>query len=197
MRETVSLAFITALQLLPPRQRAALILQDVLGYRAQEAAEILDSTEDSVTSALKRARATLHERHPSAETAPPPIRKSPEERAIVEQFTDAFESHDLDGLVALLTANVRFSMPPLPLVWEGAERARLFLAAMEFPGRRLVATRANGQPAFALYLPDPHGGPLRAAGLLVLTLAGKRITEITRFETGVLPYFGMPRTLPA
>jgi RNA polymerase sigma-70 factor (ECF subfamily) len=193
--ESVSLAFVTALQLLPPRQRATLILRDVLGYPAAEVAGFLESTEESVTSALKRARATLQKQVIADENARPPVPSSAAERALVERFTRAFESHDLDGLVGLLTQQVRFSMPPLPFVWDGRDRARQFLAAMTFAGRRLVPTRANGQPAFGLYLPDPHGGALHAAGLLVVTLAEDKISAITRFDSSVLSYFGLPRTL--
>lgn len=196
-REAVSLAFVTALQLLPPRQRAVLILRDVLGYHAKEVAQILDSTEESVTSALKRARATLQPRLPaSGQRDEPPLPHSAVERELVERFTQAFESHDVDGVVALLTHDVWFTMPPMPFEWQGLERARQFLTAVAAPGRRLVATRANGQPAYGLYLPDPHAGVFHAVGLLVLTLAGDRISAITRFDNSVLRYFDLPRTLP-
>jgi RNA polymerase sigma-70 factor (ECF subfamily) len=195
-REAVSLAFITALQLLPPRQRAVQILRDVLGYPAREVAQILGATEQSVTSALKRARATLQLKLPpmgQRELPPPP--KSAAERELVERFTRAFESSDLDGIVGLLTEDVWFTMPPVPFEWQGRDRALRFLAAMwQMPGRRLVASRANGQTAFALYLPDPRTRLLHAMGLLVLTLEGDRIAAIARFETSVLPYFGLPRT---
>jgi RNA polymerase sigma-70 factor (TIGR02960 family) len=196
-REAVSLAFVTALQLLPPRQRAVQILRDVLGYRAKEVAQILGATEASVTSALKRARATLQLRLPRPdERAQPPPSRSAAERALVERFTRAFESSDLESIVGLLTEDVSFTMPPLPFEWQGRDRALRFLKAMwQIPARRLVATRANGQPAFGLYLPDPHAGVLRAMGLLVLTLAGDRISAITRFENDALPYFTLPRTL--
>ncbi len=199
-KEAVSLAFVTALQLLPPRQRAVLILRDVLGYHASEVALTLDSSEESVTSALKRARATLQERLPDAggrDLALSP--RSEAESALVERFTRAFESSDLDGVVQLLTEDVWFAMPPMPYEWQGPANARQFLAAM-WAGqtrRRLVRTRANGQPAFALYFPDLHGGIMHAVGFLVLTLAGDRISAITRFENSVLPYFDLPRTLPS
>jgi RNA polymerase sigma-70 factor (ECF subfamily) len=199
-REAISLAFVTALQLLPPRQRAVLILRDVLGFHASEVAQILESTEESVTSALKRARATLKSRFPPAgggDPAPPP--NSGAERDLIERFTQAFESSDVDGLVALLTKDVWFSMPPLPFEWHGHDRARQFLTAMAItfgPGRPLIPTRANGQPAFCLYVGDPHGSILHSGGLLVLTLAGTRISAITRFDNSVLPFFGFPRTLP-
>jgi hypothetical protein len=126
----------------------------------------------------------------------PPRPQSAAEHDLVERFTRAFESIDVEGVVQLLTDDVWFSMPPIPFQWQGRDRALLFLTAAQGPGRRLVATRANGQPAFGLYLPDPHAGVLHAVGLLALTLAGDRISAITRFDNGVLPYFGLPRTLP-
>ena len=198
-REAVSLAFVTALQLLPPRQRAALILRDVLGYHAREVAQILDSTEESVSSALKRARATLESRFARAEEAEqPPPPKSAAEQELVERFTRALESSDVHGVVGLLTEDVLFTMPPLPFEWQGHDRALRFLTVVtswQGPGLRLVATRANGQPAFGLYLPDPHTRVLHAMGLLVLTLAGDRISAIARFDNSVLSHFALPRTL--
>ena len=197
-RESISLAFITALQLLPPRQRAALILRDVLGFHASEAARVLDSTEESVTSALKRARAALERHQRSPEPAPRP--GSAAERRLVDELTRAFEAADVDGIVALLTEDVWLTMPPLPLEYQGRELAARFLVATAFrPGwtARLIPTRANGQPAFGVYVRDPHAPVLHANGLLVLTLAGDQISAITRFDTSVLPRFGLPRSLPA
>jgi RNA polymerase sigma-70 factor (ECF subfamily) len=199
-REAVSLAFVTALQLLPPRQRAVLVLRDVLGFHAEEVAEVLESTEESVTSALKRARRTLQLRlaeDRDREAPPPP--NSDAERELVEQFTRAFEAQDVDGIVALLTEDVSLTMPPLPFEYVGPEGARLFLAAAvayQGPRPRLIATRANGQPAFGLYIRDPRAGIFHALGVLVITLAGGRIAAITRFDNSVLRYFGLPRTVP-
>jgi RNA polymerase sigma-70 factor (TIGR02960 family) len=198
-REAVSLAFVTALQLLPPRQRAVLILRDVLGFHAREVAQVLDSTEESVTSALKRARATLQRGLPgSGEREQPPAPGSAAERELVERFTRAFEAKDVHGIVSLLTQDVWLTMPPIPLEYQGHDRADRFLTAtatwLERP--RLVATRANGQPAFGVYVRDPQAPVLHAIGLLVLTLAGDRISAITRFDTSMLAYFGLPRTLP-
>jgi RNA polymerase sigma-70 factor, ECF subfamily len=151
-REAISVAFVTALQLLPPRQRAVLILRDVLGFRASEAAGILDCTEESVTSALK------------------------------------------------LTEDAWLIMPPVPLRYQGRELAARFWAATAFrPGRsaRLVPTRANGQPAFGLYIRDPQASVAHASGILVLTLAGRQISVVTGFpDNSALPIFGLPRTLP-
>jgi len=198
-REAVSLAFVTALQLLPPRQRAVLILRDVLGFHAREVAQVLDSTEESVTSALKRARATLQRQLPrSAEREQAPAPGSAAERELVERFTRAFEAKDVPGIVSLLTEDVWLTMPPIPLEYQGHDLADRFLTAtatwLERP--RLVATRANGQPAFGIYVRDPQAPVLHAIGLLVLTLAGDQISAITRFDTSTLAYFGLPRTLP-
>ena len=198
-RETVSLAFVTALQLLPPRQRAVLILRDVLEFHAREVAQVLDSTEESVTSALKRARATLQRRLPgSGEREQPPAPGSAAERELVERFTRAFEAKDVHGIVGLLTEDVWLTMPPIPLEWQGRDLADRFLTAtaIRHVRPRLVATRANGQPAFGLYVRDPRAPILHATGLLVLTLADDRICAMTRFDTSMLAYFGLPRTLP-
>ena len=197
--EAISLAFVTALQLLPPRQRAVLILRDVLGFRASEAAGILDTTEESVTSALKRARATLGRELPAAGRTRPRRRTPPPNVSSSPRLTRAFDAGDVAGVVALLTDDVQLRMPPVPLEYQGRELAARFLTVVAFrQGRtyRLVATRANGQPAFGAYVRDPLTGVARAAGLLVLTLAGDRISALTRFDNSVLPRFGLPRTLP-
>jgi RNA polymerase sigma-70 factor (ECF subfamily) len=126
-----------------------------------------------------------------------PSARSAAESALVERFTEAFESSDVDGVVRLLTDDVRFAMPPMPFEWQGRQQARQFFVAIwgGRRGRRLIETRANGQPAFGLYYPDPHGRVLHAAGLLALHLAGDRISAITRFDTSVLEYFDLRRTL--
>jgi len=196
--EAISLAFVTALQLLPPRPRAVLILRDVLGYPARDVAGLLEVTEESVTSALKRARAALRERMAGGAGQPPaPAPGSAEEQDLVARFTRAFEAGDVDGIVALMSEDAWLRMPPLPLEYQGRELARRFFTAI-WGGRsyRLVPSRANGQPAFGLYVRDPQGGPDRAVGLLTATLAGNQISELTRFETSVLPRFGLPRMLP-
>ena len=197
--ESISLAFVTALQVLPPRQLAVLILRDVLGFHANEVADMLDSTIDSVNSALKRARAGLQRRLPSiAEREPAPAPDSPSEQAIVAEFVRAYESGDLDDLVALLTDDVFLSMPPFPLEYEGRDVVARFYASMIGSGRRfdLVPTRANGQPAFGAYL-RASTGIRHGTGLLVLTLTGDRICSVTRFDNSVLPWFGLPRSLPS
>jgi RNA polymerase sigma-70 factor (ECF subfamily) len=197
-REAISLAFVTAMQLLPPRQRAVLILRDVLGFHAREVAGFLDSSEESVTSALKRARATLRSQlGASAGRDPAPLPGSPAEQALVAQLTQAWETGDVPGIVELLTDDVWLTMPPVPLEYQGRELAGRFLTAV-WLGRifRLVPTRANGQPAFGVYVPDPQTGLAHANGLLVATLSGSRISALTRFDNSVLSRFGLPRTLP-
>jgi RNA polymerase sigma-70 factor (TIGR02960 family) len=197
--ETVSLAFVTALQVLPPRQVAVLILRDVLGFHANEVADMLDSTVDSVNSALKRARAGLERRRPQpADREPPPAPGSSSEDAIVAKFVDAWESADIDALVALLTDDVFTSMPPMPFEYEGRDLVGRFFASIFRSGRRhdLVSTRANGQPAFGTYL-RAATGIRHGVGLYVLTLTGGRICALTRFDNSVLPSFGLPRSLPS
>src|SRR5215207_8100623 len=196
--EAISLAFVTALQVLPPRQLAALVLRDVLGFHANEVADMLDSTVESVTSALKRARASLQRRRPpAADREPPPASDSPAEDAIVAKFVRAWESADVDALVALLTDDVVISMPPMPFEYEGRDVVAGFCASLFGAGRRfdLVATRANAQPAFGAYL-RTDDGISHGVGLYVLTLSGDRICGLTRFENSALSWFGLPRSLP-
>jgi len=194
--EAVSLAFITALQLLPARQRAVLILREVIGYHASEVAAMLDSTVESVNSALKRARISLR-----ARVSPPsarPARDSLAERELLTKFVRAWESGDVDALVALLTADVSVSMPPIPLEYHGLDDvARFFAAFMRRRSHDLVPTRANGQPAFGAYLRTSTDGTRHGTGLFVLTLAGDRISGMTRFDATVLRWFGLPQSLPA
>jgi RNA polymerase sigma-70 factor (ECF subfamily) len=197
--ESISLAFVTALQVLPPRQLAVLILRDVLGFHANEVADMLDSTLESVNSALKRARTSLRSRwSPTGDREPPPASGSAFEDAIVAKFVRAYESADLDALVALLTDDVFMSMPPMPFEYEGRDVVARFCASIFRAGRRfdLVPTRANRQPAFGAYLRAPNGIS-HGIGLYVLTLTGDRICAMSRFENSVLPWFGLPRSLPS
>ena len=197
--EAISLAFVTALQLLPPRQVAVLILRDVLGFHASEVASMLEVTLESANSALKRARASLDQRRPpAAGREPAPASGSPAEEAIVAKFARAWESADLDALVALLTDDVFIAMPPEPFGYEGRDAVARYCARQFGAGRRfdLVPTRANGQPAFGAYLRLP-AGIRHAAGFYVLTLTGDQICAMTRFEASVLPWFGLPRSLPS
>ena len=199
--ESISLAFVTALQTLPPRQLAVLILRDVLGFRAAEVAVMLDSTVESVNSALKRARAGLQRRRPPAAVVgePPPAPGSPAEDAIVARFVRAYESADIDALVGLLTDDAFMSMPPMPLEYLGRDLVGHFCEATLFAaGRRfdLVPTRANGQPAFGAYFRTP-AGPRPGTGLIAIALAGDRVSALTRFEPSALPTFGLPSALPS
>ena len=191
--ESISLAFVTALQLLPPRQLAVLLLRDVLGFHAREVADMLDTTVESVTSAVKRARAGLqhtgdHERAPASD--------SPLEQALVAEFVRAYEAADIEAVVALLTDDVFMSMPPMPFEYEGRDAVAGFCASIFGSGRRfdLVQTRANGQPAFGAYVRAPNGIS-HGVGLFVLTITGDRICAMTRFENSVFPWFGLPRSL--
>jgi RNA polymerase sigma-70 factor (ECF subfamily) len=196
--EAISLAFVTALQVLPPRQVAVLILRDVLGFHASEVAGMLEVTVESVNSVLKRARAGLQRRLPpeSGRQAPPAAGSAAEE-AVVAKFVGAWESADLEALVALLTDDVFMSMPPMPFEYEGKDAVARFSALLLGSGRRfdLVPTRANGQPAFGAYV-RAADGIRHGTGLYVLTLEGDRISAMIRFEASVLPWFGLPRSLP-
>ena len=198
-RESVSLAFITMLQLLPPRQRVALVLRDVLGYRASEAAEMIDATEASVESALKRARVALNNHFADTQgREPPPAPNSLAEKEIVARITVAFETGNADELVALLSADVSVTMPPVPGECKGPEEASHYFRTTSFsPGRstRIVPTRANGQPVLATYVRDPQTGLDHATGIAVLTLSGNLISAVTIFGKDVLPLFGLPRIL--
>ena len=197
-REAIELAFVAGLQRLPPRQRSALVLRDVLGFRTAEVAAMLGGSEASVKGALQRARAALDERRPAAARRPPP--RSARERELTRRFADAFEADDVDGVVALLTGDAWLTMPPAPHQYQGAAAIASFLrASAAWHGARrfrLVPTRANGQPAFGCYLGDPREPVAPAAGLIVLTLDGGRIAAITRFlDNGVLRPFGLPQAL--
>ena len=199
-RESVGLAFVAALQHLPPRQRAALVLRDVLGFRTAEVAGMLDSSEASVKAALQRARATLDERAPSPGPERAPLPRSARERELVDRFAAAVERGDMDAVVGLLTDDAWLTMPPEPYEFQGARAIARFLEdrqARRGAYLQLVATRANGQPAFGCYVPDAQAPIAHAYGLIVLTLDGDRISAITWFaERSLFPHFGLPRTLP-
>jgi RNA polymerase sigma-70 factor (TIGR02960 family) len=199
--EAMSLAFITALQLLPARQRAVLILREVLGYHAVEVASMLDTSVDSVNSALKRARATLKKRSSlTHEGEPAPEANSAAERSLASKFVRAYEAGDLAALLALLTEDVAVTMPPIPLEYHGRDAVRQFYATImgSGPVYELVPaqTRANGQLAFGTYYRARRGRIRHGAGLLVITLAASQISALTRFESSTLPWFGLPRSLP-
>jgi RNA polymerase sigma-70 factor (TIGR02960 family) len=189
-REAVELSFVVALQHLPARQRAALVLADVLGFRTAEVAALLETGEGSVKGALQRARATLAARLPAAERERAPRPDSARERRLVGRFADAVQSGDVAGMVALLTDDALLTMPPQPLEYQGHAAIEAFLrhrAVLRGGPLRIVPTRANGQPAFGCYFAT------RPQGLVVLTLAGDAIAAMTWFaDTGVFRHFGLP-----
>jgi RNA polymerase sigma-70 factor (ECF subfamily) len=186
-KEAIALAFIVGLQHLPPQQRAA------------EAAEMLETSEASVNSLLRRARAAFESRLPAAGRERAPLPDSKVERDLVGRFAETVENGDIDAMVALLTDDAWLTMPPLPHAYQGRDAIHAFLrGAEERRGApmRLVPTRANTQPAFGGYLPVPETDVSRAFSLFVLTLEGDRISAITWFaDSSVLPRFGLPRTL--
>jgi RNA polymerase sigma-70 factor (TIGR02960 family) len=195
--EAVSLAFVTALQVLPARQLAVVVLRDVLGFHTTEVAGMLGATAQSVNSALKRARANLQRRlPPTVGCELPPVAGSPAETALVAKFARAWESADMGALVGLLADDVFISMPPMPFAYEGRNVVAGFCASLFDAGRRfdLVPTRANGQPAFGAYL-RPQAGIRHGTGLYVLTLTGDQICAMTRFDNSVFPWFGLPHSL--
>src|SRR5262249_38045172 len=163
-----------------------------------EVAEMLDSTVESVTSALKRARASLRRRlKPPGGRRPAPAAGSAAEKEAVAGFVRAYKSGDVDSVVALLTAALRLSMPPIPLEYHGRDAvAHFFGAVIRRRTHDFVPTRANGQPALGMYLRASKGGLRHGTGLFVLTLAGDRICAMTRFDNSVLPWFGLPKSLP-
>jgi RNA polymerase sigma-70 factor (TIGR02960 family) len=198
-KEAISLAFIVGLQHLPAQQRAVLVLRDVLGYRAGEVAEMLETSEASVNSLLRRARAAFESRLPATERERAPLPNSKLERDIVSRFAETVENGDVDGMVALLSDDAWLTMPPLPHAYHRRSAIGAFLrGAEERRGTpmRVVATRANGQPAFGCYSSLPDSDVARALSLFVLTLAGGEISAITWFaDSGLCARFGLPRTL--
>jgi RNA polymerase sigma-70 factor, ECF subfamily len=193
-RESVALAFVVALQQLTARQRAVLVLREVLGWSAAEVAELLETSVPAVNSALQRARATLAQARPPAGSS---ARSLPaQERDVVRRFMLAWQRRDLQGLAALLAEDAILHMPPQSLRYLGRERIVGFFGAVPADGRldriRLVATRANGQPALAAYLPAADGAH-RAYGVMVLVVAEDRIQAITGFQDASLfQAFGLP-----
>ncbi|MFL5830441.1 MAG: RNA polymerase subunit sigma-70 [Solirubrobacteraceae bacterium] len=197
-REAIALAFIVGLQHLPPQQRAVLVLRDVLGYRAGEVAEMLETTEPAVNNLLRRARAAFDARLPASDRERAPLPNSKRERDIVGSFADAIEAGDTDAVVALLTADAWLTMPPEPYEYQGQLAIGTFLR--DRTARRgaplLVPTRANTQPAFGVYFPTPRTELARLVAMFVLTLEGAQISAITWFaDSSVFPQFGLPRTL--
>jgi RNA polymerase sigma-70 factor (ECF subfamily) len=197
-KESIALAFTVGLQHLPPQQRGVLVLRDVLGFRAGEVAEMLETTEQSVNNLLRRARAAFEARLPATGRERAPLPHSKVEREIVGRFAEAIETGDIDAVVALLTEDAWLTMPPEPYEYQGPGTIGAFLR--DRTGRRgtplLVPTRANTQPAFGCYFPTPQTEIARPYAMFVLTLEGERISAITWFGgSGFFPYFGLPRIL--
>ncbi|MBV8946649.1 MAG: RNA polymerase subunit sigma-70 [Solirubrobacterales bacterium] len=198
-KEAIALAFIVGLQHLPPQQRVVLVLRDVLGFRAAEVAEMLETSEPSVNGLLRRARAAFEARLPATGRERAPLPNSKREREVAGRLADAFEAGNIDDVVALLTDDTWLTMPPEPYEYQGQTAIGAFLrdrAVRRGAPLRLVPTRANGQPAFACYFPSPETQIARPFGLLVLTLDGERISAMTWFaDSAMFPLFGLPRML--
>jgi RNA polymerase sigma-70 factor (ECF subfamily) len=199
-REAVELAFIAALQHLPARQRAVLILREVLGFSAREVAESLETTVASVNSALQRARRTVDERLPQ-QSQQATLRALGDERTrdILQGYVDAWERRDVDAIVAMLTEDAMLAMPPHRSWWRGRDAVAAFMkhALPTCPQARHVPTWANGQPAVAWYLWDAEKGSYVATAIELPTLEGAGVKEMTSFVTPELfPRFGLPDELP-
>jgi RNA polymerase sigma-70 factor (ECF subfamily) len=203
-RETIELAFLAAIQHLPPRQRAVLIFRDVLGWPARETAELMDTTVASVNSSLQRARPVLRDHLPERRTDwSPAADPTDAERALLKRYMAAFERSDAAGMAALMHEDVRVTMPPYPFWFLGREMVERACAASfrpETPGHqghiRLVPAAANRQPTLAAYVRRPGDGVYRAFGLDVFRVEDGLIAELTAFETTAFAAFGLPPTLP-
>ncbi len=195
LRESIRLAFVAALQNLPPKQRAALLLTEVLGWSAAEVAESLETSLPAVNSALQRARATLATRPPVR-----PPQASDAQAALLERYVSAFERYDMDALSALLHRDATLAMPPYTMWLQGQDSIRAWMLGKGAGcrGSRLIPTWASGQPAFGQYRPSDKGGH-EAWALIVLELAGDRIANVTSFlDIEILfPQFGLSLELPA
>lgn len=200
-RENVELAFVAAVQLLPPRQRAALLLRDVVGYSAAEVADALATSVAGANSALQRARATLARGRASGQITRVHARSDPPtEQTLVGRLVAAWQAADVPSIVEILTEDALFTMPPQPTRYEGREEIGAFLAAVPGGGRlerfRLVPTRANRQPAVAAYLRDGDDGPYRAHAVIVLAIEGEGISSLVRFaDPDLFERFGLPASL--
>jgi RNA polymerase sigma-70 factor, ECF subfamily len=197
-RESVALAFIAALQLLPARQRAVLILHDVLSWPARDVADMLDSSAAAVNSALQRARATLAAANPAAAASHP---LSDQERRLLDGFVRAWQACDIPALAALLRDDARLTMPPQAIQITGRRQVTCFFATVPANGRldliKLVGTRANGHPALAAYLPGDRASECLGYGIMVITIADGQIATITGFpDPGLFQVFGLPLTHP-
>ncbi len=207
-QESVSLAFLTALQLLPPRQRAILLLSDVLDWRAREIAPLLEISVSAVNSALHRARVTLEKNYPSEQREMAQAYcADAATNTLLAHYLQAWETDDVDGLVALLREDAMFSMPPVPSWYQGREAIRTILLAVLFPSGvrhrwRLFPTRANGQPAFVVYRAEEATGVYQGFSLQVVTLDDSRhdqrqVADVTTFlGPKFVTSFGFPLQLP-
>jgi RNA polymerase sigma-70 factor (ECF subfamily) len=201
-RETIGLAFVAAMQLLPPRQRAALVLRDVLGWSAREAAEVLEVSVAAVNSALQRARERLeHERREGTLARVHRPSAGDAETALMRSFVDAWEAVDIERLTSLLTRDALLTMPPEPMRVVGPAEIGGFFATVPMEGRleliRLLGARANGQPALGAYVQESPAEPFRAYGIMVFALDGDRIAGITGFADypELFPAFDLPAEL--
>ncbi len=195
--EAIELAFVAGLQRMPPRQAAAILLRDVLGFGTEEVAAMLNTSQTAIKGTLQRGRAALKSRRDTAERQPP---GSEEERELARRFADAYVAADIDGVLTLLTDDAWLSMPPAPHQYHGRDAIRSFLEASFFNrGERnvyLIPGRANNQPSIASYLSDQEKPIARPAGLLVLSLESDHIQAITRFHIDDLfPRLGFPAQL--
>lgn len=200
LRESVQFAFLTAVQILPPRQRAVLILRDVLGWPAAEVAELLEATTASVNSALQRARYTITQVREISQSHVPRAPRDEIEDALVRRYVEAWEALDLDRLVGLLRADAVLEMPPLGLRYQGRAAIARFFASTPYSGAmadmRLVSTRSNRQPAYGAYRRAPGSRTYRPVILVVLTVEGDEIVRITGFaDVALFPLFGLPPEL--
>jgi len=199
-KESIALAFVATIQHLPPRQRAVLVLRDVLGFRAAEVADLLEVSEPAVNSALQRARATMASRLPRLDRDRASLPRSARQRDLAARFATAFANHDIDSVVALLTDDAWLTMPPVTLEYQGPAAIGAFLrdVAARHGGQpyRMIPTGANGQPAYGLYVCDGRSAAFGAYGMVVLSLEGDRISGITRFvDNGLMSWFGLPGSL--
>jgi RNA polymerase sigma-70 factor (ECF subfamily) len=198
-REAIGIAFVTAVQLLPPSQRAALVLRDVLGWSARETADMLGLSVPAANSALQRARERV-EREEQAGTLARLHRPvdAPAEKALMHRFVEAWEAVDIERLTALLADDALLTMPPEPMRVVGPAEIGGFFSTVPMEGRldliRLLPARANGQPALAAYVQETPGAPFRAYGMMVFALEGERIAGITGFASyaELFPRFGLP-----
>ena len=198
-RETIELAFLAALQVLPPRQRAALILREVLGMPAKETATLLDTSVAAANSAVQRARATMQQHLPSRRSDWSAVEPIADERQLLDQFIDAHERCDAAAAVAIASKDIRITMPPNPMCFDGLHRLAPLLERAFGPERdgdwRLLPTTANRMPAAASYLRRPGDTEFRAFKLDVLRIEDGAIEEITTFGYSLFPQFGLPATL--